>query len=83
MSFSSSREIALDPGHSIERRMSQARSCAMLVGQKWHVRRSVILEVVRQASGVDLTVAGSDADIELALAVLVDIKANGLPPGAA
>jgi hypothetical protein len=52
----------------------------MLVGQKWPVRRSVILELVRQACGVDLEVPGTDSDLSAAVAVLVELKVNGLPP---
>jgi hypothetical protein len=63
-------------------RMSHARSCAMLVGQKWGVRRSVILRIVQQRCGVDLLVPGTDGDLDSALPVLVDLKDGGLTPGA-
>ncbi|WP_220753174.1 hypothetical protein [Shewanella sp. KT0246] len=48
MSFSSSRKRALDTSRPIAYRASSARSCAVCVSEKYRVKRSVILEQVRQ-----------------------------------
>ena len=50
----------------------------MLVGQKWHARRSVVLDQVREMCGVDLLTSASEADLPRAIAVLVAMKARGL-----
>ena len=78
VSFSSSRRIALDPNRPSGERMSHARSCAMLVGQKWGVGRSVVLDRVREVCGVDLLMQASEDDLRTALTVLSDIKSRGL-----
>jgi len=77
MSFSTSRKIALDPARSRAERFVAARSCAMLVGQKWRVRRGYVLDHVRRASGVDLISSTSVEDIERAMAILVQMKERG------
>ena len=50
----------------------------MLMGQKYRVPRSVVIERVRQLSGVDITVLGTEPDIQRAMAVLTNIKESGL-----
>jgi hypothetical protein len=55
----------------------------MHVGQKWHVRRSVVLDQVRDACGVDLLTSSMETDLARAIAVLVGMKADGLRPGLA
>lgn len=50
----------------------------MLMGQKYRVRRSVVLEAVRERCGVDLTVPGTELEIAKAIQTLDEIKANGL-----
>jgi len=67
--------------------MSSLRSCALLVGQKYRVRFSSVMERVRQLSGVDITILVKDAetqvseaDIRRVLEVLVQIKNSGYDP---
>ncbi len=81
MSFSSHRRDALDPNLPLPHRQSHARSCAMLMGQKYRVPRSVILDFVRQACGADLMCPVSEADLIVAVGVLDRIKAIGLVIG--
>jgi hypothetical protein len=52
----------------------------MLVSEKWHVRRSVVLDHVLQACGVDLLVSVSETDLPKAIAVLAEMKARGFDP---
>jgi len=63
MSFSSYKRNALDAARPLHWRMSNLRSCAMLVGHKYRVRRSVIIERVRQLSGVDITLPLGETEI--------------------
>lgn len=83
MSYSSSKRHALDQTMPLPHRMSNARSCAMRVGQKHHVRRSVIIAEVQRLSGVDLMVLQTDDCIERAIAALDQLKDKGIeaPPG--
>jgi hypothetical protein len=78
VSYSANRRDALDPALPIAHRMSHARSCAMLMGQKYWVPRSVILDLVRRTCGVDLTAPASDPEIAEAIGALDRIKAGGL-----
>ena len=59
-------------------RMSHARSCAMLMGQKYKVHRSAVLDLVQRCCGTDLTVLVSDPELVVAIRVLDRIKAFGL-----
>lgn len=52
----------------------------MLVGQKWGVRRSVVLDQLREACGVDLLVPGTDDDLKRALIVLSQMRERGFRP---
>jgi hypothetical protein len=79
MSFSANRRDALDRGLPLSYRASHARSCAVLVAEKWRVKRSVVLKAVHQKCGVDLTVIGTDNGIETAIRVLEDLKLHGIP----
>jgi hypothetical protein len=78
MSFSAHKRDALDESLPIDDRMSHLRSCAMLMGQKYRVPRSQIMEQVAQLCGVDITKPGSEAEIQLAVQALVAIKESGL-----
>jgi hypothetical protein len=81
VSYNSHRRDALDPRLPAPHRQSHARSCAMLLGQKYRVRRSVILDLVRQACGIDLTRPASEADLIAAVRALDRIKVEGLVAG--
>lgn len=55
----------------------------MRVGQKYRVPRSVILDIVRQACGTDLTRPATEAELAAAVCELERLKRDGLPGGAA
>jgi hypothetical protein len=78
MSFSAHKRDALDASMPLNHRMSHLRSCAMLMGQKYRVPRSTVIERVRQVTGVDITVQGSEADLRRAMDALVWIKEAGM-----
>jgi hypothetical protein len=78
MSFSAHKRDALDASMPFNHRMSHLRSCAMLMGQKYRVPRSTVIERVRQLTGVDITVQGSEADLLRAMDALVRIKQTGM-----
>lgn len=78
MSFSSHRQKALDPDLPISHRMSHLRSCAMLIGQKYGVPRSQIINRVQQVCGVDLNASLSETNIVQAIEILETLKRDGL-----
>lgn len=78
MSYSTNRRDALDPGLPIAHRLSHARSCAMLLGQKYSIHRFVILDLIRRSCGVDLEAPAAEPDIIAAIGALDRIKAEGL-----
>lgn len=78
MSYSTNRRDALDPTLPIAHRMSHARSCAMLMSQKFRVPRSAIIDLVRQSCGVDLASPASKTGIVEAIGALDRIKAEGV-----
>jgi hypothetical protein len=55
----------------------------MLMGQKYRLPRSDVLDLVRRVCGVDLTTAVTDADLLAAVRVLDRIKAAGLSAASA
>jgi hypothetical protein len=78
MSFSSNRKDALDPQLPLNHRASHARSCAMAVAEKYKVKRSVVLDLVQKASGVDLLEITNEREIETAIEALEAIRRGGL-----
>ena len=78
MSFSSSRRNALDNPKPLEHRASHARSCAMLVAQKWNVPREEVIQKIQGLCGIDLEHPTSAFDLEHAMKYLELIRANGL-----
>ncbi|MDB5345796.1 MAG: hypothetical protein JWP89_4173 [Schlesneria sp.] len=78
MSFSSNRRDAFDPTLPLDRRASHVRSCAMLVGQKWHVARSIVIEHVLSICDIDLATAITEQEIVKAMAVIENLRQNGL-----
>ena len=78
MSFSTNRKAALDQNLPMQHRLSHVRSCAMLMGQKYKVPRSAILDYVRVISAIDLTKTVTDSELIEAIRVLELIKKNGL-----
>jgi len=82
VSYSTNRRDALDANQPIAHRMSHARSCAVHVSQKYRVERGLILDLVHRACGVDLNELATDQELGTAVAVLDQMKANGIdePP---
>ena len=78
MSFNVHKRKALDAALPFNHRMSNLRSCAMLVSQKFRVPRSMIITRVAEQCGVDITLSANDAEIHLAVAILEQIKQSGL-----
>lgn len=78
MSFSSNRRDALDGTMPLNHRASHARSCAMLIAQKWRVPRDLVLDEVHRQSGVDLTKGVNDDELVNAMKVLEELRFNGL-----
>jgi hypothetical protein len=54
----------------------------MLVAQKWRVRRSAVLDLVRSSCGVDLQTSMSAEGLAGAIAVLDELKVRGLDASA-
>lgn len=50
----------------------------MLVGQKSKVHREVVIERVKELSGVDMNAITSDADLAKVIAVLEELRLRGL-----
>ncbi len=82
MSFSAHKRDALDASMPFNHRMTHLRSCAMLMGQKYRVPRSKVIERVRQLAGVDVTIPGTETDLLRAMNALVQIKESGLQDAA-
>ena len=78
MSYSSNRRVALDSSLPVTHRASHARSCAVCVAEKYGLRRSNVVDSVRQACGVDLMSVKSGDDIFRAVEVLDRIRHEGL-----
>jgi hypothetical protein len=83
MSFSAHKRDALDATMPFNHRMSHLRSCAMLMGQKYRVPRSAIIERVLQLCGVDITISANEAEVQRAVQALVQVKELGLDDPAA
>jgi hypothetical protein len=78
MSFSTNRRNALDPDRPMAHRLSHARSCAMLMAQKYKVPRSAILDFVRKTSGINLAGPVTESELIEAVRILALIKQDGL-----
>ena len=78
MSFSSNRRDALDSALPMSYRASHARSCAMLVAEKWRINRSLVIETVHQRCGVNLEAVGNENEIVTALNILEDLRLHGV-----
>ena len=83
MSFNAHKRDALDVTLPINHRMSHLRSCAVLLGDKYRVPRSSIIERVLHLCGVDITVSAKEPEIQRAMQALVIIKESGLGDPAA
>lgn len=85
MSYSVHRRLVADTTLPLEQRARHARSCALHVANKLAVKRSVVLEYVKQQTGVDLVMPGADEALVVALASLEALRSGaqklGLPAG--
>jgi hypothetical protein len=78
MSYHSSRRKALDATEALSTRASAARSCALLVAQKYRERRSTVLAIVLRRCGVDLESVSNEDEITKALGLLDQLRCDGL-----
>ena len=78
VSFNSSRRKAANGELSLMQRASAARSCALLVAQKFRIPRSTVLALVQQKCGVDLNQSATGEEIMTALKILERLKREGL-----
>ena len=78
MSFSSNRRDTLDPTLPLNHRASHARSCAMLIGQKWRVHRNAVIAQVLRQTGVDLNRVTEERELVSAMMVLEELRTHGL-----
>jgi len=62
----------------INHRASHARSCAVHVAQKYKVKRSEIIVMVKKKCSVDLMTANTDEQITSAVEVLNYLRIHGL-----
>ena len=74
MSFSQHRRMSLEAALPLRHRASHVRSCAVLVAQKWRVRRSVILSLIGFRDHYEDWELPSPADIERAIERLEEIR---------
>ena len=76
MAYSAHRRDALDASLPIAHRASHARSCANHVASRCKVHRDVIIERVRELTGVDLQAITSADDFEPVIAALERLRTN-------
>ncbi len=76
MSYSVHRRMVADPTVPLEHRASHARSCALHVANKLAVKRGVVLEHVKQQTGVDLDMPGSDEALTVAFASIEALRSG-------
>jgi len=79
MSFSTRRRDALDSDRLLPHRISSVRSLARLMGEKYHVHRDVIIDLIQRSCGVDVRFVVNGKEIVEAISVLDGIKLSGLP----
>jgi hypothetical protein len=68
--------MVADPTVPLARRASHARSCALHVANKLAVKRSAVLEHVRQQTGIDLNMPDSDEALAIALASIEALRSG-------
>ena len=76
MSYSVHRRMVADVTVPLEHRASPARSCALHVANKLSVKRGVILEHVKQQTGVDLDMPGSNEALAIAFASIEALRSG-------
>jgi hypothetical protein len=68
----------MDSTRPLAQRACHARSCAVVVAEKFRVHRSDVVRRVKDASGVDLMSPSTAADIEAAIVCLDALRLSGL-----
>ena len=76
MSYSAHRRMVADATMPLEHRASHARSCALHVANKLAVKRSAVLEHVKQQTGIDLDAPGSDEALAMAFASIEALRSG-------
>lgn len=78
MSYSSNRRNALDGSQPLAHRASRARSCVQHVAQKFRVHRDVVIDRVKELSGIDMRSITREGDVATVIDVLEDLRHRGL-----
>lgn len=78
MSYSSSRRHAPDGTEPLLNRASHARSCAARVSEKFAIHRDIVIERVRELTGVDLRAPATVDEVTAAVAALDRLRTCGL-----
>ncbi|WP_143742227.1 hypothetical protein [Roseateles chitinivorans] len=76
MSYSTHRRKVADTTVPLEHRASHARSCALHVANKLAVRRSDVLNHVKQQTGIDLDMPCSDEALAIAFASIDALRSG-------
>jgi len=79
MSFNSSRRKSLDEALSLQIRGSHARSCALLVAEKFGLNREAVISDVAERSGIDLHNLENGESIQTAMECLEQLRRDGPP----
>jgi hypothetical protein len=77
MSFNSHRRATLDEMRPLPHRASHARSCALLVAQKYRINREAVIQRVREITGVSLLEPKSGQELLRALTLLERFRREG------
>jgi hypothetical protein len=76
MSYSVHRRIVADATVPLEHRASHVRSCALHGANKLAVKRGAVFEHVKQQTGVDLDMPGSDEALAIAFASIEALRSG-------
>ena len=72
------RKNALDESQPLLHRASRARSCAMLISEKFRIHRDVVIEHDRELTGVDMHNMSSSVQIAKVIEVMERLRFAGL-----
>lgn len=78
MSFNSHKRKVLDESLPLLHRASHARSCALLVAQKFSLKRESIIDLIKLNTGVDLNSPQSATELLIALTALDELRLSRL-----
>lgn len=74
MSFNSHRRKLLDENQPFSHRASHARSCALLVAQKFDMKRDDLIQQLERETGIDLHKPQSSVELRAALEALEKLR---------